>query len=164
MPETFDAIVVGARIGGSATALHLAERGWRVLLLDAATFPSDTLSTHLLWSDALRAFDRLGVLGEVLATGAPPMTRVRLTFGRLANEAPIPTRDGYSPLLSVRRIVLDDILVRRARRTPGIELREGCMVDSPLWEGGRSSGCAGARAATPQAGGAANRSRRARAS
>ncbi|MFN8514240.1 MAG: oxidoreductase, partial [Chloroflexia bacterium] len=65
----YDAIVVGARVAGSATALGLARRGWRVLLIDGATFPSDTLSTHLLWSDALREFDRLGMLGEILATG-----------------------------------------------------------------------------------------------
>ncbi|HET8628691.1 MAG TPA: NAD(P)/FAD-dependent oxidoreductase [Thermomicrobiales bacterium] len=143
MADEFDAIVVGARIAGSATALHLAARGWRVLLLDAATFPSDTLSTHLLWSDALRAFDRLGVLPDLLATGAPPLWRVRLVFGDRRNEAPIPAPPGYPPLLSVRRLVLDDILVRRARRAPGVTVREGFAVDGLLWENGRAAGVRG---------------------
>jgi len=44
----YDAIVVGARCAGSPTAMLLARRGYRVLLVDRATFPSDTLSTHFL--------------------------------------------------------------------------------------------------------------------
>lgn len=141
----FDAIVVGARMGGGATALGLAARGWRVLLLDAARFPSDTLSTHLLWSDALAAFDRLGVLGEVREVGAPAIGRMRLAFGDRVNEAPIPTRDGYPPLMSIRRTVLDDILVRRARRQPTVEVREGFVVEGLLRDGGAVAGVRGGR-------------------
>ena len=44
----YDAIVVGARCAGSPTAMLLARRGYRVLLLDRAGFPSDTLSTHYI--------------------------------------------------------------------------------------------------------------------
>ncbi len=42
----YDAIVVGARCAGSPTAMLLARLGYRVLLLDKAGFPSDTLSSH----------------------------------------------------------------------------------------------------------------------
>src|SRR5687767_9106523 len=42
---TYDAVVVGARCAGATTALLLARAGHRVLLLDRAKFPSDTLST-----------------------------------------------------------------------------------------------------------------------
>ena len=128
--DGYDAIVVGARIAGAATALGLARQGARVLLLDAATFPSDTLSTHLLWSDALAALDRLGLLGATLATGAPPIERIRLAFGRYGNQAPIPTQDDFPPLLSVRRIVLDALLLDAVRRTPGITLREGITINA----------------------------------
>jgi flavin-dependent dehydrogenase len=38
---TYDAIIVGARCGGSPTAMLLARKGYRVLLCDKATFPSD---------------------------------------------------------------------------------------------------------------------------
>jgi flavin-dependent dehydrogenase len=41
-----DVIVVGARVAGAATAMLLARRGLRVLAVDRARFPSDTLSTH----------------------------------------------------------------------------------------------------------------------
>src|SRR4051812_47223501 len=141
--QPFDAIIVGARIAGAATALGLAARGRRVLLLDAATFPSDTLSTHLLWSDALAAFDRLGLLPAILATGAPAITRFRLVYDDLANEAPIPTRDNYPPLLSVRRLVLDDLLLRRARQSPNVTIREGVTVRDLLRDGDTITGVSG---------------------
>ena len=44
----YDAIVVGARVAGSPTAMLLARQGHRVLLVDRAGFPSDTLSTHYI--------------------------------------------------------------------------------------------------------------------
>ena len=40
----YDAIIVGARCAGSPTAMLLARRGYRVLLVGRATFPSDTIS------------------------------------------------------------------------------------------------------------------------
>lgn len=142
--DDYDAIVVGARIAGAATALGLARQGARVLLLDAATFPSDTLSTHLLWSDALAALDRLGLLDATLATGAPPIERIRLAFGRYGNEAPIPTQGDYPPLLSIRRIVLDALLLDRVRQTPGITLREGVTINAVMQTAGPVDGVRGA--------------------
>ena len=46
--DQFDVIVVGARCAGSPTAMLLARNGYRVLVLDRAKFPSDTLSTHVV--------------------------------------------------------------------------------------------------------------------
>jgi flavin-dependent dehydrogenase len=42
----YDVIIVGARVAGAPTAMLLARRGLKVLVVDRATFPSDTLSTH----------------------------------------------------------------------------------------------------------------------
>ena len=55
MGRDYDAIVVGARCGGSPTAMLLARKGYRVLLVDKATFPSDTMSTHLVHPPAVAA-------------------------------------------------------------------------------------------------------------
>ena len=44
----YDAIVVGARCAGSPTAMLLGRLGYRVLLVDKAMFPSDTMSTHFI--------------------------------------------------------------------------------------------------------------------
>lgn len=44
----YDAIVVGARVAGAPTAMLLARRGYKVLLLDRDRFPSDIMSTHYI--------------------------------------------------------------------------------------------------------------------
>jgi flavin-dependent dehydrogenase len=54
----YDAIVVGARCAGSPTAMLLARRGWKVLVVDRASFPSDTISTHLLHPPGVAALRR----------------------------------------------------------------------------------------------------------
>jgi flavin-dependent dehydrogenase len=46
--STYDAIIVGARCAGASTAMLLARKGYRVLVIDRASFPSDTVSTHVL--------------------------------------------------------------------------------------------------------------------
>jgi glycine/D-amino acid oxidase-like deaminating enzyme len=45
---SYDAIVVGARCAGSPAAMLPARQGHRILVVDRATFPSDTISTHLI--------------------------------------------------------------------------------------------------------------------
>lgn len=45
MPESFDAIVVGAGFGGLGAAMHLAEQGARVCVCEALTYPGGCAST-----------------------------------------------------------------------------------------------------------------------
>ena len=80
---SYDAIVVGARCAGSPTAMLLARKGYRVLLVDKATFPSDTMSTHLVHPPGVAALERWGLLERLEATGCPPVDDllVRLRAG-----------------------------------------------------------------------------------
>jgi flavin-dependent dehydrogenase len=55
MNDQYDAIVVGARCAGATTAMLLARRGYRVLVVDQAKFPSDTLSTHVIHAPGVAA-------------------------------------------------------------------------------------------------------------
>ena len=71
----YDIIIVGGRVAGSVLAALLGEQGHRVLVLEKAHFPSDTLSTHFFRAPALRVFERLGVLDKV-RSAAPPLTTV----------------------------------------------------------------------------------------
>ncbi|GIH17109.1 NAD(P)/FAD-dependent oxidoreductase [Rugosimonospora africana] len=127
----FDAIVVGARCAGSPVAMLLARAGYRVLLLDRAAFPSDTLSTHLIHQPGVAALARWGLLETLRASGCPPLNRavyevadVRLEGCARGVEG---QRAGYSP----RRHVLDAILVEAATAA-GAELRERCRVTGLL--------------------------------
>ena len=67
----YDVIIVGARCAGSPTAMLLARRGYKVLAVDRATFPSDTISTHLIHPPGVAALRRWGLLDRLLATGCP---------------------------------------------------------------------------------------------
>ena len=128
----YDAIVVGARCAGSSTAMLLARRGFKVLLVDRATFPSDTISTHILWPHGAELLARWGLVDKLAATGAPRICR-RMTFdvGPFALRGSIPDanegRGGFCP----RRTVLDDLLVKAAAEC-AVEIRESFTVDELL--------------------------------
>src|SRR5438270_3510528 len=56
----YDAIVVGAGPGGSATATCLAAEGWRVLLLEKGVFPRDKVCGDLISPRSIRVLDDIG--------------------------------------------------------------------------------------------------------
>ena len=58
----FDVIVVGTRCAGASLAMLLARDGYRVLGIDRAHFPSDTLSTHFLWPRTTHFLEAWGLL------------------------------------------------------------------------------------------------------
>lgn len=127
----YDAIVVGARCAGSPTAMLLARNGHRVLVVDRATFPSDTLSTHFMTPDGVDRLRAWGLLDRVLATGCPQLHGTQRTLQGMALPA-----DPSDPLtIAPRRTVLDKILVDAARDA-GAEVREGTSVDSLIVEDG----------------------------
>src|SRR6187401_1079530 len=81
MGKPYDAIVVGARCAGSPTAMLLARKGYRVLVVDRASFPSDTVSTHILHPLAVDAISRWGLLDRLVATRCPPIHTYTFDFG-----------------------------------------------------------------------------------
>jgi flavin-dependent dehydrogenase len=140
MPERFDVIIVGARCAGSPLAALLALRGLRVAVLERATFPRDTLSTHVFQAQALAFLERLGVTEKVRATGAPCLGFADLRIEDLEFHAPFPQRPGdFGGTRSVRRFVLDPILAEAALDA-GAEVRMGATVTSLLTEGARVTG------------------------
>src|SRR5262245_556341 len=111
--RTRDAIVIGARCAGSPTAMLLARQGYDVLLVDRATFPSDTISTHLIHPPGIASLKRWGLLERLIATGCPPIDRYRFDLGPLALQGAPGVGDdatAYGP----RRTVLDKMLVDAA--------------------------------------------------
>jgi 2-polyprenyl-6-methoxyphenol hydroxylase-like FAD-dependent oxidoreductase len=137
----YDVIVVGARCAGSPVAMLLARRGHRVLVVDRATFPSDTVSTHLVHPPGVAALQRWGLLGAVTASGCPPIHTYAFDFGPVGitgspgtPESPV----AYAP----RRYVLDKVLVDAAAAA-GAEVREAFTVDEILLSDGRVTGIRG---------------------
>jgi flavin-dependent dehydrogenase len=137
----YDAIVVGARCAGSPTAMLLARRGHRVLVVDRATFPSDTVSTHLLHPPGVASLRRWGLLERLEATGCPPIDTYAFDFGPFTISGAPGTDDApvaYGP----RRTVLDKLLVDAAAEA-GAEVREGFTVSEVVVEDGWVSGVRG---------------------
>ncbi|GAB2578536.1 FAD-dependent oxidoreductase [Paractinoplanes abujensis] len=133
--------MIGARCAGSPLAMLLARRGLRALLVDRATFPSDTVSTHVIHPPGAAALQRWGLLGQVVATGVPPVGRYSFDFGplKLAGAPGTPESPyAYAP----RRQLLDKILVDAAAAA-GAEVREGFSVEEVLVEDGRVVGIRG---------------------
>jgi 2-polyprenyl-6-methoxyphenol hydroxylase-like FAD-dependent oxidoreductase len=139
---SYDVIVVGARCGGSPTAMLLARKGYRVLLLDKATFPSDTMSTHFVHPPGLAALERWGLLERLAATGCPPVDTYSFDFGPLTIAGSPQPIDGIAHGHCPRRIVLDKLLVEAAVEA-GAELREGFTVDEILADNGTVTGVRG---------------------
>ena len=79
--EQADVVIVGARVAGSPAATELARRGRKVIVLDAGTFPSDTLSTHVIFPSCVAELSALGALEPLLATGSPTHPNVLMNHG-----------------------------------------------------------------------------------
>jgi flavin-dependent dehydrogenase len=140
MVERFDVIVVGARCAGAPLAALLARGGLRVAVLEQATFPRDTLSTHCLHAQALAFLDRLGVSEQVRATGAPYLSRLDVRVEDVEFRAPVPQQPGdVGGIASVRRLLLDPILAEAAARA-GADVRMGTAVTGLVEERGRVGG------------------------
>lgn len=114
MRYDYDAIVVGARVAGSSTAMLLARHGHSVLLLDRATMPSDTVSTHAIMRTGILQLTRWGVLDRIVAAGTPPICRLMLGFGPERIPFALKAEFGIRELYAPRRFILDNALMEAA--------------------------------------------------
>jgi 2-polyprenyl-6-methoxyphenol hydroxylase-like FAD-dependent oxidoreductase len=123
----------------------LARSGYRVLLVDKATFPSDTMSTHVVHPPGVAALARWGILERLESTGCPPITRYSFDFGPVTisgSPRPAGGASNASNAYGPRRIVLDALLVEAAVAA-GAELREAFAVKEILVDDGRVTGIRG---------------------
>ncbi len=135
-----DVIVVGGGPAGASTAWSLAKAGIDVLVLDRAHFPRDKVCAEYLSPQASRIFSDMGVLSEIEGAGAahlagmilraPNGETVHAEFAGVKGFAAFSNRG-----LALRRTVLDEILVRRARLA-GARLEEGVRVTDVTREAG----------------------------
>jgi putative flavoprotein involved in K+ transport len=110
----YDAVVVGGRCAGAATAMLLARAGLDVLLVEQGARGADTLSTLALMRGAVLQLARWGLLESVRAAGTPPIRRTTFHYGGDPLEVRIAARDGVDALYAPRRTVLDTVLADAA--------------------------------------------------
>ena len=124
----YDAIVVGARCAGAASAMLLARRGYKVLLVDRAAFPSDIPHGHLIHRHGPRRLADWGLLDRVVATGCPAIRAMTTDFGDVPLTGTDLAVDGVALGYGPRRSALDKVLVDAAVEA-GAELRERFVVE-----------------------------------
>jgi flavin-dependent dehydrogenase len=139
----YDAIVVGARVAGAPTAMLLARRGYKVLIVDKSAFPSDIMSTHFIHRPGVAKLQRWGLLDQVVASNCPPIETVDFRVNGQPMVGP-PPPPGSLPAYCPRRKVLDPILANAAVAS-GAEFRDRFSVKELLFDGDKVVGIRGAQ-------------------
>lgn len=138
MSERFDVIVVGGRCAGAPLAKLLVEAGMSVCVVDKASFPSDTPSTHGIQPAGVRILERIGLRERVEAVAAV-VERGTIAFDDVRILVEGLTERVGAPMLNARRITLDAILLEAAAEA-GADVHTGTAVTGLVEEGGRVAG------------------------
>lgn len=140
MTRRYDALVIGARCAGAATAMQLARKGLRVLAIDRGAHGADTLSTHALMRGAVLQLSRWGLVPRLRDAGTPPVRSTSFHYGAEEHAIALRPSDGVDALYAPRRTVLDALLVDAAVAA-GAEVRHGeVMFSLERGPGGRVTG------------------------
>ena len=138
--SSYDVVVAGARVAGASTAMLLARRGLRVLVVEQGRYGSDTLSTHALMRGGVLQLHRWGVLPRIEAAGTPCIQSTSFHYGDEEITIAIKPRNGIRGLYAPRRKLLDAVLVDAARDA-GAEVVHGVrLVDLMRADDGRVVG------------------------
>ncbi|MCY0929584.1 NAD(P)/FAD-dependent oxidoreductase [Streptomyces sp. H27-H1] len=126
--RTGTALVVGAGVGGLATAVGLRRAGWEVTVLERRAAPERYGTAFGIHPTAQAALDRLG-LGEALRARAVPYrhARIRRPDGRVLAALPLERieRRAGRPELLISRPHLIDALLAELHRLGGTRITYG---------------------------------------
>ncbi len=120
-------MIVGARCAGSTLADALAREGLDVLLVDRDTFPSETVSTHLIFPNTLARFEQLGVLDTLRAAHEVPTLDFRIVALGHDIAGGFTPIDGFERCAAPRRSALDKAILDTAIAA-GANVRLGTRV------------------------------------
>ncbi|WP_182378210.1 NAD(P)/FAD-dependent oxidoreductase [Nocardioides sp. WS12] len=137
--EQADVVIVGARCAGSAAAVPLARAGHKVVVIDKARFPSDTMSTHVLVPNGVQELQLMGALPGILALNPTKVRRLTLHDGDLDVEERFRPFMGIDYGVCVPRDLQDQVLVEAARAA-GADVRERTAMSNVVWRHGRAVG------------------------
>ena len=136
----FDVVIAGAGPAGATSAQRLARAGFHVALVDHQRFPRFKPCGEFMSPECLPMLGDLGVADDLRALGAREVRGMILhghghrAAGRFSDVGAVraPFEHGWA----VRREVFDEVLLRSALRTGGVELFEGVRATG-LLRGGR---------------------------
>jgi 2-polyprenyl-6-methoxyphenol hydroxylase-like FAD-dependent oxidoreductase len=138
--QRYDAVVVGARCAGAATAMLLARQGLSVLLVERDRHGADTLSTLALMRAGVLELYRWGLVDRVRAAGTPPITSTSFIYGDETITVPIKSRNGVDALFAPRRTLIDALLADAALDSGADVVYSARLVDLERASDGRVIG------------------------
>jgi menaquinone-9 beta-reductase len=141
--KTFDAIIVGARVAGSAAAILLARDGRRVLLVDKDAFPSDRLSTHIVLGGGTKVLERMGVLEMLERLGGVRFSKMRSIGPDFDYSGELARDSADDRGLCLGRALMDAAMIDTARSFEGVTFRERFRLTDLLIEDGAVLGIRG---------------------
>ena len=126
---TYDAIVVGGGLAGSALADQLARSGYDVLVLERETRFKDRVRGENMLPWGVAAARRLGIYDDLIAAGGHPTPNwVMYIMGRAAPARDLPaTTPGRTPALNVYHPDMQEAILARAIAS-GAEVQRGATV------------------------------------
>src|SRR5271156_1902926 len=142
-PKHFDAIIVGARVAGSAAAIFLARDRRRVLLVDKDSFPSDRLSTHIVLAGGTRVLARLGMLETLERLGGVRFSRMRSIGPDFDYAGDLVRADSDARGLCLGRVLMDAAMIDAARGFESVDFRERFRLTDLLIDDGAIVGIRG---------------------
>jgi flavin-dependent dehydrogenase len=137
----YDAIIIGGGPAGTSTAITLAGRGVRVLVLEEKRMPRAKLCGEFITPESFPTLERLGVMSAMIAAGAQRLTQLSLVVasGKRVQTPMAAMSDVAEWAMSLSRARFDQILFDRARAV-GADCRESMAVKQCLIEDGSARG------------------------
>src|ERR1051325_6923290 len=134
MEDSCDVFILGGGPAGSTAAALLAERGWKVVIVDKERHPRFHIGESML-PMSTRRFERLGVrgqgekigMGEYGAEFVSPQKKQAVTF-----DFSMAWNADYPSTYQVRRSQLDEILFRNSGRMSAQTIEECRVTDVQL--------------------------------
>ena len=140
--QNYDTIVIGAGPSGSAASALLAERGWRVLVLEREKFPRYHIGESLLPFTCF-PLKRLGLHDKMRGSAFVKKYSVQFVSPSGKASQPFYFSTRYEPDVAqtwqVLRSEFDQMLMENAR-AKGAEVREETTVKELIQEDGRTLG------------------------
>src|SRR5215831_6974902 len=132
--SNYDVIIAGGGPAGASTAIHLAMRGARVLLVEQKKFPRAKLCGEFISPECARHFETLRV-ADAMTAALPSQLTATVFYSRRGRNVRVPSSwfatNGVA--LGLSRAEMDERLLRRAAAA-GSEVLEDTHAGNLLIE------------------------------
>lgn len=137
--DNYDMIIAGGGPAGASAAIHLAQDGARVLLVEQKKFPRAKLCGEFISPECWDHFERLGV-AEAMKSSGPSSLEETVFYSSKGHHVAVPSKwFGGRNAFGLSRAVMDEVLLRRAQ-SDGVTVLEGASITEPIIESGHVAG------------------------